>query len=42
MIRRVKDGVHLLGKGELKAKLDLTVYSATASAARRWRRPAAS
>jgi large subunit ribosomal protein L15 len=32
VLRRVKDGVKLLGKGELKAKLDLTVYSATASA----------
>ena len=32
VIRRVKDGVRLLGKGELKSKLDLTVYSATASA----------
>jgi large subunit ribosomal protein L15 len=32
VIRRVKDGVRLLGKGELKTKLDLTVYSATASA----------
>ena len=30
--RRVKDGVKLLGKGELTSKLDLTVYSATASA----------
>jgi large subunit ribosomal protein L15 len=32
VIRRVKDGVKLLGKGELKAKLDITVYHATASA----------
>src|ERR1700744_3766269 len=32
VVRRVKDGVKLLGKGELKTKLDLTVYSATASA----------
>ena len=32
VVRRAKDGVRLLGKGELKAKLDLTVYSATASA----------
>src|SRR5581483_11958751 len=32
VIRRAKDGVKLLGKGELKSKLDLTVYSATASA----------
>ena len=31
-MRRIKDGVKLLGKGELKSKLDLTVYSATASA----------
>jgi large subunit ribosomal protein L15 len=32
VIRRAKDGVKLLGTGELKSKLDLTVYSATASA----------
>ena len=32
VIRRVKDGVKLLGKGELTTKLTLTVYSATASA----------
>jgi large subunit ribosomal protein L15 len=32
VIRRAKDGVRLLGKGELKAKIDITVYSATASA----------
>ena len=32
VIRRAKDGVKLLGKGELKSKLTLTVYSATASA----------
>jgi large subunit ribosomal protein L15 len=32
VIRRVKDGVKLLGKGELKSKIDLTVYSATPSA----------
>ena len=32
VIRRVKDGVKLLGEGELKAKLNITVYSATASA----------
>jgi large subunit ribosomal protein L15 len=34
VIRRELDGVRLLGEGELKAKLDLTVYSATASAAK--------
>jgi large subunit ribosomal protein L15 len=34
VIRRELDGVRLLGQGELKAKLDLTVYSATASAAK--------
>jgi ribosomal protein L15 len=33
--------VKLLGKGELTSKLDITVYAATASARRRWRRPAA-
>ncbi len=33
VIRRKLDGVRLLGKGELKSKLDLTVYSASASAA---------
>ena len=32
VIRRAKDGVKLLGKGELKSKLNLTVYSATATA----------
>ena len=32
VLRRAYDGVKLLGKGELKSKLDLTVYSATASA----------
>ncbi len=34
IIRRELDGVRLLGEGELKAKLDITVYSATASAAK--------
>ena len=32
VIRRELDGVRLLGKGELKAKIDITVYSASASA----------
>src|SRR3954467_15430217 len=32
VIRRAKDGVKLLGKGELKSKINLTVYSATAGA----------
>jgi large subunit ribosomal protein L15 len=32
VIRRVKDGVKLLGKGELKSKINLTVYAATPSA----------
>ena len=32
VIRRAKDGVRLLGNGELKAKLDLVVWSASASA----------
>jgi large subunit ribosomal protein L15 len=32
VIRRAKDGVRLLGKGELKTKLDITVYSASAAA----------
>ena len=32
VIRRAKDGVRLLGEGELKSKLTITVYSATASA----------
>ena len=32
VIRRALDGVKLLGKGELKSKLNITVYSATASA----------
>ena len=34
VLRRAKDGVKLLGKGELKSKINLTVYSATASAAK--------
>ena len=32
VIRRELDGVRLLGKGELKTKIDITVYSATPSA----------
>ena len=32
VLRRAKDGVRLLGKGELKSKLDITVHSASASA----------
>jgi large subunit ribosomal protein L15 len=32
VIRRAHDGVRLLGKGELKSKIDITVYSASASA----------
>ena len=32
VIRRAKDGVKLLGEGELKSKLNLTVYAATAGA----------
>ena len=32
VLRRVKDGVKLLGEGELKSKLDITVHHATASA----------
>ena len=34
VLRRVRDGVRLLGKGELTAKIDITVYSATVSAAK--------
>ena len=34
VLRRERDGVRLLGKGELKTKVKLTVYSATASAAK--------
>jgi large subunit ribosomal protein L15 len=41
VLRRVKDGVKLLGKGELKAKLNLTVYRPPPRRAPRWRRPAA-
>jgi large subunit ribosomal protein L15 len=33
VIRRELDGVRLLGKGELTSKIDITVYSATGSAA---------
>lgn len=32
VIRREKDGVRLLGEGELKAKVNITVWSASASA----------
>ena len=32
VIRKARDGVKLLGKGELKSKLDITVYHASASA----------
>jgi large subunit ribosomal protein L15 len=32
VLRRAKDGVKLLGKGELKSKIAITVWSATASA----------
>ncbi|MDQ0462758.1 large subunit ribosomal protein L15 [Caulobacter ginsengisoli] len=32
VIRRAHDGVKLLGKGELKTKLNITVYAASASA----------
>jgi large subunit ribosomal protein L15 len=34
VIRRELDGVRVLGEGELKAKLDMTVWSASASAAK--------
>jgi large subunit ribosomal protein L15 len=32
VVRRAKDGVKLLGKGELTSKIEITVYTATASA----------
>ncbi len=32
IVRRAKDGIKLLGKGEIKAALNLTVYAATPSA----------
>ncbi len=32
VLRREKDGVRLLGKGEINAKINITVYSASASA----------
>ena len=32
VLRRAKDGVRLLGKGELKSKLEITVYAASATA----------
>jgi large subunit ribosomal protein L15 len=34
VIRRVRDGVRLLGQGELDTKVEITVYSASASAAK--------
>ncbi|MCI3131365.1 50S ribosomal protein L15 [Phenylobacterium aquaticum] len=32
VIRRERDGVRLLGKGEIKSKINITVYSASAAA----------
>jgi large subunit ribosomal protein L15 len=32
VVRRAKDGVRLLGQGEIKGKLDISVHSASASA----------
>jgi large subunit ribosomal protein L15 len=32
LLRRAKDGVRLLGRGELKAKIDIEVYGATKTA----------
>jgi len=32
VVRRAKDGLRLLGKGELKSKINITVYSASAAA----------
>ncbi|MDP3853488.1 50S ribosomal protein L15 [Phenylobacterium sp.] len=32
VVRRAKDGVRLLGKGEIKTKIEITVYSASAAA----------
>jgi large subunit ribosomal protein L15 len=32
VVRREKDGLRLLGKGEIKSKINITVYSASASA----------
>ncbi|HEY2660803.1 MAG TPA: 50S ribosomal protein L15 [Caulobacteraceae bacterium] len=34
VIRRERDGVRLLGEGDLKTKLDITVYSASTGAAK--------
>ena len=34
VIRRVRDGVRLLGEGELTTKIDITVYSASKAAAK--------
>ena len=34
VVRRLRDGIRLLGVGELKTKLDITVYSASTSAAK--------
>ncbi len=34
VIRRERDGVRLLGEGDLKSKLDITVYSASTGAAK--------
>lgn len=32
VVRRAKDGVKLLGKGEIKSKINITVYAATGAA----------
>jgi len=32
VVRRAKDGLRLLGKGEIKSKINITVYSASAAA----------
>ena len=41
LIRRAKDGVRLLGHGELKSKLAFEVTGASGARSRRWRPPAA-
>jgi large subunit ribosomal protein L15 len=41
VLRRAKDGVRLLGVGEIKAKVAFTVWGASNRRLRRWKRPAA-
>jgi len=41
VLRRSKDGVRLLAKGELTSKVELVVHGASKAASKRWKKPAA-